>query len=95
MHMRVHSVQCNVNHMRVHSVQCNVNLAATCEGLQLTLVSACKYEYSCVYFELVAVRYCNLRVGSAIKGRAFKIKTSAHNKGVRGQLILSILHVYL
>ena len=24
----------------VHSVQCNVNLAATCKGLQLTLVSA-------------------------------------------------------
>ena len=41
-------------HMRVHSVQCNVNLTATWEGLQLTLGSACKY----VYFELVAARYC-------------------------------------
>ena len=34
----------NYTHMRVHSVQCNVNLAATCEGLQLTLASACKYS---------------------------------------------------
>ena len=31
-------------YMCVHSVQCNVNLATTCEGLQLTLASACKYS---------------------------------------------------
>ena len=37
------------------SVQCSVNLVSTCEGLQLTLVSAC--EYSCMYFELVPVWY--------------------------------------
>ena len=48
----------NYMHMRVHSVQCNVNLATTCEGLQLTVASAC--EYSSVYFELVASQYCTL-----------------------------------
>ena len=41
---------CNYTYMRVHSVQCNVNLVSTCEGLQLTLVSA--WEYTACIFEL-------------------------------------------
>ena len=58
MHASCSCVCMQLQYMRVHSVQCNVNPVSTCEGLQLTLASACKYTaciFGCTYCSLVVL----------------------------------------